>query len=62
MNLRVRAGVAVLAAVVVTLVTPASSYGWGPNAVRLITNKAVDTMPQEVLPFSKRTGIFWCST
>src|SRR5580692_12935599 len=29
----------------------ASSYGWGDNADRLVTNKAVDTLPDEMLPF-----------
>src|SRR5277367_3699315 len=29
----------------------ASSYGWGENADRLVTNKAVDTLPDEMLPF-----------
>jgi hypothetical protein len=28
-----------------------SSYGWGGSAERLITNKAVDTLPDEILPF-----------
>jgi hypothetical protein len=28
-----------------------SSYGWGENGERLITNKAVDTLPGEILPF-----------
>jgi hypothetical protein len=28
-----------------------SSFGWGENAERLITNKAVDTLPDEMLPF-----------
>ncbi|HEY6466649.1 MAG TPA: hypothetical protein VIY69_11700 [Candidatus Acidoferrales bacterium] len=28
-----------------------SSYGWGQSAERLITNKAVDTLPDEMLPF-----------
>jgi len=28
-----------------------SSYGWGESAERLITNKAVDTLPDEMLPF-----------
>lgn len=28
-----------------------SSYGWGESAERLITNKAVDTLPEEMLPF-----------
>jgi hypothetical protein len=49
MNVRVRAGVALLVAIFLT--APLSTSAWGPNAVRLITNKAVDTMPQEVMPF-----------
>jgi hypothetical protein len=28
-----------------------SSFGWGDNAERLITSKAVDTLPDEMLPF-----------
>jgi hypothetical protein len=28
-----------------------SSFGWGENADRLVTNKAVDTLPDEMLPF-----------
>jgi hypothetical protein len=28
-----------------------SSFGWGENAERLITNKAVDTLPDEIQPF-----------
>jgi hypothetical protein len=37
-----------LAAIVFTL---SSSFGWGETAERLITNKAVDTLPEEMLPF-----------
>jgi hypothetical protein len=29
----------------------ANAYGWGSNADRLVTNKAVDTLPDEMLPF-----------
>ena len=29
----------------------ASSFGWGENADRLVTNKAVDTLPPEMQPF-----------
>jgi hypothetical protein len=29
----------------------ATSYGWGENADRLVANKAVDTLPDEMLPF-----------
>lgn len=28
-----------------------SSFGWGQSADRLVTNKAVDTLPDEMLPF-----------
>ena len=30
---------------------PLSSFGWGQSADRIITNKAVDTLPPEMLPF-----------
>ena len=30
---------------------PRSSFGWGQSADRFITNKAVDTLPPEMLPF-----------
>lgn len=35
----------------VLLLTSSSSFGWGESAERLITNKAVDTLPDELLPF-----------
>jgi hypothetical protein len=35
----------------ILLVSLPSSFGWGENAERLITNKAVDTLPDEILPF-----------
>jgi hypothetical protein len=28
-----------------------SSFGWGQNGERLITNKAIDTLPEEILPW-----------
>jgi len=31
--------------------TISTSFGWGESAQRLITNKAVDTLPEEMLPF-----------
>jgi hypothetical protein len=31
--------------------TMSSSFGWGESAERLIANKAVDTLPEEMLPF-----------
>jgi hypothetical protein len=49
MSLRWRAGAAVLLAGL--LAVPAPAWAWGPTAVRLIANKAVDTLPQEILPF-----------
>jgi len=51
MNGRARTGVAIAVIVTVALTAPLSTFAWGPNAVRLITNKAVDTMPQEMMPF-----------
>src|ERR1700727_4037977 len=36
----------------------ASSYGWGENADRLVTNKAVDTLPDEILPFFQASRQF----
>src|SRR3984957_10427868 len=42
---------AILLSLVILFVTLASSFGWGENADRLVTNKAVDTLPDEMLPF-----------
>jgi hypothetical protein len=49
MNRGVRAGIAVAATA--ALLWPAAIYAWGETAERLITNKAVDTLPDEMLPF-----------
>jgi len=46
---RLCAGLVLLAALVAFAV--ASSYGWGENAERLVTNKAIDTLPQEMGTF-----------
>ncbi|HKN59618.1 MAG TPA: hypothetical protein VJW93_00460 [Candidatus Acidoferrales bacterium] len=46
---RLCAGLVFLAALVAFAV--ASSYGWGENAERLVTNKAIDTLPQEMGTF-----------
>ena len=46
---RVFAGMALLA-LMLFLALP-SSFGWGENAERLITNKAVDTLPDEMQGF-----------
>lgn len=42
--------IGVIAALALAVVLP-STFGWGQNAERLITNKAVDTLPEEILPF-----------
>lgn len=49
MQHRLCAGLVLLAALVAFAV--ASSYGWGENAERLVTNKAIDTLPQEMGTF-----------
>src|ERR1700678_3717954 len=36
----------------------ATVYGWGENADRLVTNKAVDTLPDEMLPFFQASRQF----
>jgi len=45
------AGVALLLLVVCLFLGPPSSYSWGENADRLIANKAVETLPEEMLSF-----------
>jgi hypothetical protein len=35
----------------VLLVALPASFGWGESAERLITNKAIDTLPEEIQPF-----------
>jgi hypothetical protein len=42
---------AILLSLGILFVALASSFGWGANADRLVTNKAVDTLPEEMLPF-----------
>ncbi|HKS68212.1 MAG TPA: hypothetical protein VJR26_13310 [Candidatus Acidoferrales bacterium] len=49
MQARLRACLCLLAALVALLA--ARSYGWGENAERLVTNKAVDTLPSEMGTF-----------
>jgi hypothetical protein len=43
-------GVVFLTAMMLALLLPAS-FGWGDTAQRMITDKAVDTLPDEMLPF-----------
>lgn len=49
MGRRFRAALAVLALILVVALP--CSFGWGENAERLITNKAVDTLPGEMQGF-----------
>jgi hypothetical protein len=49
MFVRLAASFALLAALVALALTYA--YGWGENAERLVTNKAIDTLPQEMGTF-----------
>jgi hypothetical protein len=49
MQRRLMAAFAALALAVVAALPCA--FGWGDNAERLITNKAVDTLPDEIRPF-----------
>jgi hypothetical protein len=49
MTRRFRLLIALLLAGLVAV--PPDAAGWGANAVRLITNKAVDTLPEEMRPF-----------
>jgi hypothetical protein len=48
---RAKARAAVAPIVLALLVASPASFGWGENAERLITNKAVDTLPDEMLGF-----------
>lgn len=54
-RVRFSAGTAAAAAVAiplaVLLVALSPSFGWGENAERLITNKAIDTLPDEIQAF-----------
>jgi hypothetical protein len=35
-----------------------ASFGWGESAERMITDKAVDTLPDEMLPFFQSSRSF----
>jgi hypothetical protein len=51
----IRAVILLLAGV--ALLLPAS-FGWGDSALRLITDKAIDTLPDEMLPFFRSNRSF----
>ncbi len=50
-GVRRRAYAGVAPVVLALLVVSPASFGWGENAERLITNKAVDTLPDEMLGY-----------
>src|ERR1700722_4543452 len=56
MRHRLHAGAALLALIFV-LAIPAT-FGWGENAERTIADKAVDTLPDEMLPFFQNSRSF----
>jgi hypothetical protein len=49
MRFRSCIGLALLLLLVLAVLS--STFGWGDNAERLITNKAVDTLPEDMQPF-----------
>ncbi len=49
--MRARMGPCAAAFAAVWLVSPGSAFAWGANAHRLISNKAVETLPAELRPF-----------
>jgi len=49
MRFRICIGLALLVLLILVALSP--SFGWGDNADRLITNKAVDTLPDDMRPF-----------
>jgi len=50
-------GVVFLTAMMLLLLLPAS-FGWGDAALRMITDKAVDTLPDEMMPFFQSNRSF----
>ena len=39
------------AAALIAFLLPLQTFAWGPNAERLIANRAVETLPAELRPF-----------
>jgi len=37
--------------IVASLLLPCNAHGWGRSAQRLVVNKAIDTLPQDIRPF-----------
>lgn len=53
---RLLGAVILLLAAVVFILPP--SFGWGESALRMITDKAIDTLPDEMLPFFRSSRGF----
>ncbi len=51
-------GAVILLLVSVLLLIPPVSFGWGDAALRLIADKAIDTLPEEILPFFQSNRAF----
>src|SRR5580704_18677036 len=49
--MRLRFSLALVLIVAILAASLPSSFAWGENAQRLITNKAVETLPDEIRPF-----------
>jgi hypothetical protein len=53
-----RAGGPILAGILLLCLAPATAFAWGNAAERLVTNKAVDTLPPEVRSFFEANRSF----
>src|SRR6185436_1747598 len=43
---------------VLSFLIPASAFAWGANGARLVTNKAIDTLPPDMRPFFESSREF----
>ena len=43
---------------VISFLIPASAFAWGANGARLVTNKAIDTLPPDMRPFFESSRDF----
>jgi hypothetical protein len=57
MRSRLLSGTALV--LMILLLSQPSSYSWGENADRLVANKAVDTLPEEMQPFFEANRQFF---
>jgi hypothetical protein len=51
-------GIALVCILVVLALTPGPSLAWGPNAQKIVVNKAVDTLPPDVRAFFEANRAF----